>query len=74
MTAVANPRRRLAPRTFALKCVHSTQNSFLSTSHAIPERLDSSSRIQLLTARPHHRRRSQPQKAFAPSQNTIQYP
>src|ERR1700758_765264 len=57
LTASANPRCRLAPRTSPLECVHSTQNSFMSTSHAIPERLDCRKRIELLTARPHHRRR-----------------
>jgi hypothetical protein len=74
MTASANPRCRLAPRTSSQECVPSMQNSFKTTFNGIPERLDRTWLMQLLTACQHHRRRWQPQKAFTQSRNGIQYP
>jgi hypothetical protein len=50
------------------------QNSFMSNFNGIPERLDCRPLMQLLTPGHHHRRQWQPQKASAPSPNTIQYP
>jgi len=74
MTASANPRCRLAPRTSSQQCVHNLQNSFTITFNPIPERLDYRQLMQLLTAFHHHRRRSKPTKAFTGSPNGIQSP
>jgi hypothetical protein len=48
MTAVANPRRRLAPRTSSRQCVLSSQNNSSTTCNAIPKTPDSSSRCHRL--------------------------
>jgi hypothetical protein len=40
MTASANPRCRLAPRTSSQECVPTMQNSFKTTFNSIPKRLD----------------------------------
>jgi hypothetical protein len=74
MTASANSRDRLAPRTSSLECVPNMRNSFKTTFNGIPERLDYRRPIELLTPCQHHRRPSQPQIASAQSPNTIQYP
>jgi hypothetical protein len=62
MTASANPRCQLAPRTPAQQCAPTSRNSFKTNFTAIPERLDPRQLMQLLTARYHHRRRWQSQK------------
>jgi hypothetical protein len=74
MTAFANPLCRLALRTSSQQCLPSIQNSVITTCNGIHQRLHATPLIQLLTACHIHRRRSQPRKTFAQSQNTIQYP
>jgi hypothetical protein len=74
MTASANPRYRLAPRTSSQQSAPRIQNGFMTTFNGIPERLDCRRLMQLFTPCHHHRRRWQPQKASAQSRNSIQYP
>ena len=74
MTASANPRCRLAPRTSSQECVPTMQNSFKTTFNSIPKRLDCGRLMQLLTAFHHHRRHWQIQKTLSESPNGIQYP
>ena len=74
MTAFANPRCRLAPRTSSHQCVPSSRNSFQTNFTAIPERLDRRRLMQRLTAFHHHRRPWLTQKAFSELLNGIQYP
>ena len=50
MTASANPRSWLAPRTSSQECVPSMQNRFKTTFKGIPEQLACSRLMQQLTA------------------------
>jgi hypothetical protein len=62
MTAVTNPRRRLAPRTSARQCAPGTRNHRISMLHGFSERLDYTSRSLLIIANHHQRRKTGPQK------------
>ncbi len=61
MTGLANPRRRLAPRTPSLKCALSPQNAFSTTSNGIPKALQRRSRFHPMIRLHHHRRKNGPQ-------------
>jgi hypothetical protein len=74
MTASANPRCRLAPRTSPPECLPSKQNSFKTTSNRGPDRLDRTPLMQPLTTFDHHQRTWQFQKTFSQSPGAIQSP
>jgi hypothetical protein len=57
MTPVANPRPRLAPCTSLRQCALSSQNTFSTTSNAIPKTPDSSSRCHQLIDFQHRQRK-----------------
>jgi hypothetical protein len=74
MTASANPRYRLAPRTRSQQSAPSMRNGFKTTFAAIRERRDCGPLIQLLTGFHLQRRRTPCPKAFSQPRNRIQYP
>ena len=65
MTAAANPRYRLAPRTSALMCVPTAQNSFTSMLCGIPKRLHCKPLMPTLNSFPHHRQKHRTQQHSA---------
>jgi hypothetical protein len=74
MTASANPRCRLAPRTSAQESAPSIHNSFITTLNGIAKPSDHRSPFHLLTGFHHHRPKNRPTTSLAELPNAIQYP
>jgi len=74
MTAAANPRCRLAPRTSPRQCALSPQNSFSNTSNSILKSTAACSRSHRLIDFHHQRRKINPLKHLNQIPNAIQYP
>ena len=74
MTAVANPRCRLALCTSVLECATTIHNCFITAFIRIPEAPDCRSRFYLLTGFRDNQRKSRRTKPLTELLNAIQYP
>lgn len=70
MTAIANPRRRLALRTSTHKCAHYAQNSANTTFYCFPEVPHDRPGSHRLTIS-HHQRRKNDLKNISPEDQMI---